>query len=148
MSLDVYLNLENTQSESGSGIFVREDGGIKEITRAEWDEKFPDREPWMVTTHDDTEVYWANITHNLNKMAQEAGIYQHLWRPDELGIEFAHELVEPLRDGLLLLKSDRERFEEFNPSNGWGDYDALVGFVEKYLAACEKYPHSRVMVSR
>ena len=31
-------------------------------------------------------AYSANITHNLGKMAEEAGIYKHLWRPEEIGI--------------------------------------------------------------
>lgn len=46
------------------------------------------------------EVYDANITHNLNTMAEEAGIYKHLWRPEELGITKAKDLIEPLAEGL------------------------------------------------
>lgn len=95
-----------------------------------------------------TEVYWANITHNLGTMAGEAGIYKHLWRPEEIGITKAHQLIEPLRAGLELLRSDRERFEKFNPENGWGSYDGLVRFVEKYLAACEENPDADVRASR
>lgn len=33
-----------------------------------------------------TTIYEDSITHNLNKMADCAGIYQHLWRPEEIGI--------------------------------------------------------------
>jgi len=33
-----------------------------------------------------TSVYDANITHNLGAMAEAAGIYKHLWRPEEIGI--------------------------------------------------------------
>ena len=33
-----------------------------------------------------TQVFSANITHNLGKMADEAGIYKALWRPDEVEI--------------------------------------------------------------
>ena len=40
-----------------------------------------------------TEVYSANITHNLGLMAEEAGIYQPLWRPEELGIKTAAGLI-------------------------------------------------------
>ena len=95
-----------------------------------------------------TEVYTANITHNLNKMAQEAGIYEHLWRPDEIDITNAGQLIGPLREGLALLKSDPNRFEAFNPENGWGTYEGLVSFVEKYLAACEENPDADVSVWR
>lgn len=49
-------------------------------------------------------VYSANITHNLGKMADEASIYYALWRPDEIGITKAGQLIIPLREGLLLLK--------------------------------------------
>jgi len=44
--------------------------------------------------------YEANVTHNLNKMAMEAGIYEYLWRPDEIGITKAGRLIEPLSKGL------------------------------------------------
>jgi hypothetical protein len=91
-----------------------------------------------------TEVYWSNITANLSMMANEAGLYQCLWRPDELGITKAAELIEPLRTGLALLKSDPDRFSKLNSPNGWGNYDNLVSFVEKYLAACKSDPDAEV----
>ena len=94
-----------------------------------------------------TEVYSANTTHNLGKMALEAGIYHHLWRPEELGIKQAGELIMPLRAGLALLKSDPERFKKFDSPNGWGLYVHFVPFVEKYLEACEQNPDSAVEVS-
>lgn len=96
-----------------------------------------------------TIVYEANITHNLNKMANEAGIYKHLWRPDELeGINTGSDLIEPLKTGLELLKSDPERFKKFNPGSHWGSYEGLVRFVEKYLEACIEHPDARICVSR
>ncbi len=95
-----------------------------------------------------TQIYSANITHNLGKMADEAGIYKHLWRPDELGITKAAELIEPLRDGLRRLIDERDRLREFNPENGWGSYEGLVSFVREYLAACEDNPDATVEISR
>lgn len=100
-------------------------------------------------TRDDVdEFYSANITHNLNKMAQEAGIYKELWRPDEIGITKANQLIEPLTRGLALLKSDPKRFEAFNAPNGWGLYEHFVPFVEGYLNACRENPDADVYVSR
>ena len=149
MSLDVYLTMEGASKGSGSGIFVRENGQTKEITRAEWDEKFPGREPVIAQQDDDNNtVYSANITHNLNQMASRAGIYKHLWRPDEFGITKAEQLIQPLRDGLELLKSDPSRFEELNPDNGWGTYEGLVSFVKEYLNACERFPDADVSAWR
>lgn len=93
-------------------------------------------------------LYEANITHNLGQMASEAGIYMHLWRPDEIGVTRARELIEPLRAGLALLRSDPARFEKFNAPNGWGLYKHFVPFVASYLAACEENPDAFVRVSR
>jgi len=95
-----------------------------------------------------TTVYDANITHNLNTMAEEAGIYKHLWRPEELGISLAGGLIEPLKKGLELLKSDQVRFEKFNAENGWGLYEHFVPFVENYLNACIENPDAEISVSR
>lgn len=93
-------------------------------------------------------VYSANITHNLGKMAEEAGIYQYLWRPEELGIHQAEHLIGPLTAGLALLKSDPERFEAFDSPNGWGLYENFVPFVERYLEACKEFPDADVEVDR
>ena len=95
-----------------------------------------------------TEVYSANITHNLTGMAEEAGIYKHLWRPEEIGITEAEQLIQPLTDALALLKSDPARFEKHNAQNGWGLYIHFVPFVENHLEACKANPGAKVRVWR
>ena len=94
------------------------------------------------------QLFQANITHNLNTMAEEAGIYMYLWRPDEIGITKAAQLIEPLAAGLKLMKSDPPRFEKFNSENGWGLYEHFVPWIENYLAACRQNPEADVSVSR
>lgn len=95
-------------------------------------------------------VFERNITHNLTDMAFECGqgFYHAIWRPDELGFTQAVQLQTPIYHGLLILKQDRERLEKFNPDNGWGSYDGLVGFAELYLEACRKWPNATVKVCR
>lgn len=95
-----------------------------------------------------TEVYWANITHNLTDMAEAAGIYECLWRPDEVGITKASQLIEPLTAGLAKLKADPAHYEQFNAENGWGLYEHFVPFVERYLDACKENPDAAVRASR
>jgi len=95
-----------------------------------------------------TEVYSRNITHNLNKMAMEAGIYEALWRPEEIGIVRADQLIEPLTVGLEKLKADPEHYQKFNAPSGWGMYEHFVPFVEDYLQACKENPDAEVNVSR
>jgi len=125
-------------------------GRIKEITREEWDSLYPGQEPVIFNqnVYEDDDVYSANITHNLNTMAEAAGIYECLWRPDEIGITLAAQLIDPLSHGLQELCRDPERFLPLNPPNGWGSYEVLVSFVENYLLACIKYPAATVDVWR
>lgn len=143
MSLDVYLNIEDEILKKGTGIFIRENGANKELTLEEAKEKFPDFEAEEYMT-ESRQAYHGNITHNLGQMAEEAGIYKHLWRPEELNITKAKELIDPLREGLHRLKMDPERFKKFSPDNGWGTYDGLIKFVTNYLDACYEYPESTV----
>lgn len=102
----------------------------------------------MLTEVRPSEIYSANITHNLGKMARAAGIYEALWRPEEIGITKARQLIEPLQAGLAKLEADPEKYEAYNASNGWGLYKHFVPFVRKYLEACEANPDADVSVSR
>jgi len=148
MSLDVCLIIDKSAERQGSGVYVRRDGQTIEITRAEWDEKFPGQEPVVAEAPEENHVHCANITHNLGEMARQASLYYPLWRPGEIGISTAAGLIDPLRRGLGLLKARPDHFKEYNPENGWGTYEGLVRFTEEYLAACEEYPQARVEVSR
>lgn len=91
------------------------------------------------------ELFSANITHNLNKMAEEAGIYMHLWRPNELWENpTADKLIAPLEEGLKKLKDNPEHYKKFNSPNGWGMYEHFVPFVEEVLSACKEHPKANV----
>jgi hypothetical protein len=101
-----------------------------------------------LSADDGTEEYSGNITHNLAKMAKEAGIYECLWRPEEMGICLASQIIGPLEGGLCLLVANKARFEEFNAPNGWGLWENLVHFCACYLQACRDNPCASVSVSR
>jgi len=94
------------------------------------------------------ELYDANITHNLNKMAIEAKIYGVVWRPDENGIETAGEIIKPLKKGIAAMKKNPDKFIKLNPSNGWGSYIDFIPWLEKYLTACIENPKAKILVSR
>lgn len=93
-------------------------------------------------------VFDYNITHNLGKMATEACIYQCLWRPEEIGITKAEQLIDPLTTGLALLENDPAYFKQFNSENGWGTYENFVEFVRLYLEACKENPDAEISVGR
>ena len=114
------------------------------------------------------EVYSANITHNLNKMAIEAGIYEALWRPYQLKPKYdipeddhnaeyeyeqanivrAHEIIEIIEKGLDDMKARPKHYEKFNSSNEWGMYENFVPWIERYLAALKEFPDAQVVCDR
>jgi len=94
------------------------------------------------------ELFDANITHNLNKMAEAAGIYMEVWRPEEIGIDRAHQLISPLKKGLRKLKENPGFYRILESANGWGKYDNFVLWLEEYLKACKNNPDAFVKVNR
>lgn len=95
------------------------------------------------------EVFFStNITHNVAPMAEEAGAYGIMWRPEENGITTAAQMVEPLLKALELMATDPERFEKLTPSNKWGSRMGLMAAMQDLLNACVKHPNASVSVSR
>jgi len=94
------------------------------------------------------EVYWANITHNLNEMADEAGIYGVVWHPEDNGVVVAQSLVDPLSKAIKMMENDPDRFKRHNSPNGWGLYEHFLPWLKKYLNACQENPNAKVRVSR
>ena len=95
-----------------------------------------------------TDIYSANITHNLGRMAREAGIYDCLWRPEENGITHAGQLVGHIQNGLALMRADPDRFRALDAPNGWGRYDDFIPWLERLLAECQANPDAEGWVSR
>ena len=98
--------------------------------------------------NNNVEVFSENITHNLGTMADKAGIYYALWRPEEKGYKKAKDIIAILEEGLKNLKDKPKYFEQFNSENGWGMYEHFVPFVESVLKACKKYPNAKIFTSR
>lgn len=113
------------------------------------------------------ELFCANITHNLGKMADAAGIYEALWRPYMLHKDYKHfdiydeeyefeqsvtiyakDIVDIVEKGLKKMKNKPEYYAKFNSPNGWGLYENFVPWIERYLAALKEYPESIVEVDR
>jgi hypothetical protein len=99
-------------------------------------------------------VFSLNITHNLGLMAGEVKLsngktlYDVLWRPDENEYYIAENISELLDEGWNILLSDPEKYKQFNPENGWGEYDGLCNFVYEYRNACWDRPSAELRVSR
>lgn len=89
-----------------------------------------------------------NITHNLGRMAQEAGIYECLWRPNESGYRTASDIVAILETGVAKLRAAPGEFSQFNPPNGWGSYVELVAFASEVLDRCKEHPAALIWTCR
>lgn len=149
MSLDITLRDPDSKvvTKQHTGIFVRKNGQNVELTLKEAQEMYPDVDIHLYEECNNI-LYESNITHNLIDMAYEAKIYEVLWKPEEVGITVARDLIDPLQEGLHRLKSDPEKYKEFNPENGWGSYETLVEFVENLLNACCRYPNAIIEVDK
>lgn len=91
-------------------------------------------------------IFHANITHNVTPIAIAAGVYPHLWFPDDLEISSARELIRPLCDALKLLGDEPELFAKLNPVNGCGSVQSFTTFVEKVFCACCKNPDAKIKI--
>lgn len=89
-----------------------------------------------------------NITHNLGEMAKEAGVYQHLWHPEDIGVSIAEQLIGPLEGAIKKMKAHPEYFKSFDSLNGWGTYRDFLPWLEEVLDDCRHYPKALISVSR
>ena len=94
-----------------------------------------------------TEVFGANITHNMTPMAKAVGLYVPLWHPEKIYLQWSYELIPLLEEGITLLKSDPEQYKALNPDNGWGSYDTFLPWLEKLLEQCKEHPDAFINVS-
>lgn len=144
MSLDVYIkfkkkkaiNYNKTHSACGSTMAVHDDNE-EEIT-----------------------CHWsANITHNMGKMASHIPVsspmennttlYDYVWRP-EVRKETVNTTImwRVLKEGIAYMINERLDLLQYNPSNGWGDYDSFLAWLINYKNMCEDNPGCEIEVSR
>lgn len=87
-----------------------------------------------------------NITHNLRQMAEEAGCGL-LWDYNIVDKK-ASILIEPLNTAINNLKSNPQKFEEFDSPNGWGTIDTFFPWLIQLLEKCEEFPDAILGISK
>lgn len=99
--------------------------------------------------------YFINITHNLNIMAEyvpigNTNLYKVLWRGDELEVPIVKgkQFEDYLYDGISFLIKNKKYLIQYNPENGWGNYDSLLQFTKDCLALSIQHPNADVRFSR
>jgi len=95
-------------------------------------------------------VFSTNITHDLNTMADKAGIYDPLWNghKDGIGIDTAGELGEILTLAITHMDMNPDLYRQFNATNGWGTYEQFVPWLEGLRDRCMEYPGAKIEVSK
>ncbi len=96
----------------------------------------------------DADLASFGITHNLNKMAEAAGLYEVLWKPEKIGITLAHQMIAPLEKGIKELAANPQKYKTFDSPNGYGNYDDLLHFCQSTLDCCRQYPNAVIEASR
>lgn len=76
MSLDVYLTRKRDELPAAARAAA--------LLRSHGFDEFASELECRHDTSDSDQLFSANITHNLGRMASEAGIYEALWRPGEM----------------------------------------------------------------
>ena len=99
-----------------------------------------------------------NITHNLGLMADHCKLYEPLWRPYRLfniseddeydTVILAKDIIEYVKTGLDILRKDKKNLLQYEPDNGWGSYQGLLDFTERYLECLTKHKNAKIRISR
>lgn len=87
----------------------------------------------------------TNITHNLHRMFDAAGIGHILWGD---GGQRAGDILPALESGLTRMLEDPEMFKKFNAPNGWGKYEHALSFLRDVISMCRQHPDWVVETSK
>jgi hypothetical protein len=91
----------------------------------------------------DGDVWSGNATHNLLPMWRKAGVSDALYNSDG---KLAKEITEKIQEGLAHMLEHKSEYVALNPSNGWGNYEGAVAFLQNLFNACLKYPNSKINI--
>jgi len=130
MSIDIQLHIKRAEpTEADKAI---------ELLRAHGFDQFAD-EIEARHEHGDVRVFDKNVGGSLEDLAISADLYQYIWRPDEIGIDKASQLLGPLITGYQRLKEHKT----------WSvQYDRLCCLVSEYIIVCGEHPDATVTVWR
>ena len=99
-------------------------------------------------------IHVGNITHNMNKMAEHVpvsdalNLYNVLWRPEESNLNTTDDIFDYVTTGVKYMIEHKDELLQYNPDNGWGDYDALLNFARCVGNACLLNPECEIEANR
>ena len=81
-----------------------------------------------------------NVTYNLGTMMRRAGLHPKVL--SGLTVKQAQPVFEQAEK---LLSDNPAYFQQFNPENGWGNYEGLMKLVRGMLAYMEQCPDNYIV---
>ena len=170
MSLDLTIYGKETRKVTGTGVFVRSNGTIYELqTLEEVKDALPDSDisHIQVREYETNQICDLNMTHNLTDMARhipcgKTDAYHLLWHPELIWPEHMFtkhyeteyfsgeaeymrlhvEWVKCVDEAWKYAAGHEEELSAFNPDNGWGCYEQLLGAMKKIRTALSTVPEA------
>lgn len=91
----------------------------------------------------EVEAFWRNYTSNTSRMWTHA-LGRSLREFDKAP---ASEAAGPLAVGVRKMEYDPVFYRQWEPDNGWGDYDGALAFLRAVAGACAAMPLGVLRVS-
>lgn len=97
------------------------------------------------TRSSEFKVWEANITSNLVRMADAAGLYNALWQTsDNDGVTTAEQLTPLLRHAIDSMLENPAYYKVHDNVNNWGTYEEFLPWLKKLLKVCRKFPEAQI----
>lgn len=139
MNLNLIIRSEKKYESKGTGVFVRDSGGIRELQSL--DEiriYYPDFDPSQITQeyYEPVNIWQQEITHNLAYLAshikvKNTTLYYYLWKPSEIGYDFLDSsYIKGIREGIEKIKT----YEGGNPD----EIEELLRFTQSLYDCISK----------
>lgn len=88
-----------------------------------------------------------NITNNLIDFAIALNCYECIWKPKNLNIITAYQLLPHLYEAYYNVIKYGDIYLSLLPKNGWGTKEQFLNFIDQYIEACITYPNTLIETS-
>lgn len=100
---------------------------------------------FTLTEVKETEVFSTNVTHNLARMFDEAGVYDALYMSEG---KCAGDIISVIEEGIAKMEAEPERFKPFSAKNGWGTYEQAIPWLKDLVVGLKENPDATIRVSK
>lgn len=88
-------------------------------------------------------IFTHKVSMELLELACHSGLYDAVWRPDNIGATIAEHIIAPLTEGLIELTSNPQLYMLYAPSSDM--YRTFLKHISLYLKACMANPNAKIL---